>query len=93
MSRWILIALVLLVGCGPGSQEIDTGRGLYWSWTQERLEHDGYPGSSPEKYSSIEWGVLYDDEGIPYGPKSFFDGRTQLEHPYLEITDNWMQSR
>jgi hypothetical protein len=93
MTRWILVALVLLAGCGPRAQSLDTGRGLFWSWSDERLAHDGYPGSAPEKYSSLEWGVLYDDEGIPYGPKSFFEGREQLEHPHLEITETSMQSR
>jgi hypothetical protein len=93
VPRWTAIALLLLVGCGSGKPTLDTGRGLYWSWTPARLQSDGYPGSSPEKYSSLEWGVLYDDEGIPYGPKSYFDGRTRLEHPYFEVTDAFMQSR
>jgi hypothetical protein len=89
----LLLAVALLAGCGSGSQSLDTGRGLYWSWTPERLASDGYPGSTPEKYSSAEWGVLYDDEGVPYGPKSFYEGRNLLSHPYFELGDGWMQSR
>lgn len=89
----VLLGLLLLAGCGRPNTSLDTGRGLFWAWSDERLQQDGYPGSSPEKYSSMEWGVLYDDEGIPYGPKSYFDGRQMLDHPYLEITDAYLQSR
>ena len=95
MSRWIPIclSLVVLAGCGSPPPTLHTGRGLYWAWSPERLENDGYPGSGPEKYSSSEWGLLYDVDGISYGPKSFFDGRNRLEHEYLEITDEYLQSR
>lgn len=95
MTRWILasLALLLVTGCAGPKRSLDTGRGLYWAWTEERLQQDGYPGSSPEKYSSTEWGVLYDDEGITYGPKSYVDGRQMLDHPYLELTDAYLQSR
>jgi hypothetical protein len=93
--RWTpaLLALLMLIGCGGGKQSIDTGRGLYWSYSEQRLQSDGYPGSSPEKYSSAEWGVLYDDEGIAYGPKSFYDRRQRLDHPHFEVTDQYLQSR
>ena len=52
MSRWILICLglVFLSGCGSSSPTLQTGRGVYWAWSPERLENDGYPGSGPEKY-------------------------------------------
>lgn len=95
MSRWILICLglVILAGCGSPAPTLDTGRGLYWAWSPERLENNGYPGSGPEKYSSSEWGLLYDVDGVPYGPKSFYDGRDRLEHEHLEITEDYLQSR
>jgi hypothetical protein len=88
-----ILAALLLTGCSAGTRSIDTGQGLYWAWSEERLQEDGYPGSSPEKYSSLEWGVLYDDEGVPYGPKSYYDGRQMIDHPYLEMTDEYLQSR
>lgn len=94
MRRWILPGVALLLaGCGSPNSSLDTGQGLYWTWTDERLENEGYPGSSPENYSSMEWGLLYDDDGVTYGPRSFYDGRQMVDHPYLELTDEYLQSR
>jgi hypothetical protein len=95
VSRWILacLSLVLLAGCGSSAPTLDTGRGLYAAWSPERLKNEGYPGSSAQNYSSSEWGLLYDEQGISYGPKSFYEGRNRLEHEYLEITEEYLQSR
>ncbi|RKZ09227.1 hypothetical protein DRQ32_08440 [bacterium] len=83
-------------GAGPGADgagSMPQGRGLHWTWSQEQLAFEGYPGADPDKYSSPEWGLLYDDEGIAYGPKSYFQGRERVEHAGLEITEGWLQSR
>lgn len=99
MSRCLtaLIVLVTLAGCGPtGAPSPNTepgeGRGLFWSWSADQLANEGYPGSPVERYSSPEWGLLYDDEGVPYGPKSYYSGRERLDHPRLEVTEEYLQS-
>ncbi len=86
-----LLGLLSLAGCSS-SRSFQPGRGLYWSWSEERLEKEGYPGRE-DNYSSREWGVLYDEAGIAYGPRSYYEGRTRLEHPYLTVTDDYLESR
>lgn len=89
-----LLGCSMLSGCAsnPASKAPAPGRGLHWTWSEQQLAELGYPGYRDE-YSSAQWGVLYDDEGVAYGPKSFFEGRTRLEHPYLTVNDEFVQSR
>lgn len=90
--RWILPLLLLgLVGCGT-TKAPTAGRGLYWSWGEQRLQNEGYPGRT-DAYSSPQWGVLYDDEGIPYGPRSYYEGTKRLDHPHLIVTEGSVESR
>ncbi len=92
--RLVLLAVGLALatgGCASGAK-VTHERGLYWTWTEDRLQNEGYPGYRDE-YSSPEWGILYDDEGVPYGPRSFYEGTRRLDHPYLEITDEYLQTR
>ncbi len=89
-----LSALLSFAGCAstPSSQAPTSGRGLHWTWSEQQLADVGYPGYL-DAYSSTGWGVLYDDEGVAYGPKSYFEGRTRLDHPYLTVNDEFVQSR
>jgi hypothetical protein len=80
-----------LGGCST-STKFSAGRGLYWNVTDVQLARDGYPGRE-DTYSSREWGVLYDEAGIAYGPRSYYEGRTRLEHPSLTVTDEYLESR
>lgn len=93
-STFALGALLVFAGCAstPSSQMPTAGRGLHWTWSAQQLAELGYPGYV-DAYSSAQWGVLYDDAGIAYGPKSFFEGRTRLEHPHLTVNDEFVQSR
>lgn len=86
-----LLLLAVASGCGSSAQ-LATGRGLFWSWNDARLAADGYPGYE-DAYSSPQWGVLYDEEGVAYGPRSYYEGRTRLAHPYLTVTEEYLESR
>ena len=88
----LLACAQVFAGCGSSAPPLEEGRGLHWAWSEEKLEAEGYPGYRDE-YSSVQWGVLYDDEGVAYGPKSYFEGRTRLEHPHLTVTDDYLESR
>lgn len=90
LSSVVLAGVALFVGCGTTAPS--AGRGLHWAYTPERLAAEGYPDPKQE-LSSREWGVLFDDEGIPYGPRSFFIDQQQQEHPYLTVTDAYLESR
>lgn len=93
LSTILLLACLALAGCGGASAPaLETGRGLHWTWSAEELATLGYPGYRDE-YSSVQWGVLYDDEGVAYGPKSYFEGRTRLQHPHLIVEDAYLESR
>ena len=86
----LLVVLFVLAGCSGGT--LTEGRGRYWAHTEQRLEIEGYPDFKHD-FSNLEWGVLFDDEGVPYGPRAFFHHETQQDHRYLTVTDEYLQSR
>ena len=86
----LLAALALLTGCSGST--LTEGRGRYWAYTDARLAAEGYPDFKHD-FSNLEWGVLFDDEGVPYGPRSFFISHEQQEHPHLTVTDEYLESR
>lgn len=88
----VLLASLSALGCASSGGRLEAGRGLYWNWTEEMLAERGYPGQE-DNYSSSQWGVLYDEAGIAYGPRSFYEGRTRLDHPYLTVTEEYLESR
>jgi hypothetical protein len=88
----LLLALTTLLGGCATTGHFTPGRGIYWNWTEADLQREGYPGRE-DNYSSREWGVLYDEAGIAYGPRSFYEGRTRLDNPHLMVTDEYLQSR
>lgn len=94
MSRGLLILSVALslAGCATSKPRLDPGRGLYWTWGADQLAREGFPGYRDE-YSSVQWGVLHDDEGIAYGPKSYYEGSTRLDHPHLTVDEHFLESR
>lgn len=91
LAGCLLLGASALGGCATSSK-LSPGRGVYWNWTEEQLQRDGYPGRE-DNYSSREWGVLYDEAGIAYGPRSFYEGRERLDHPFLTVTDEYLESR
>ena len=88
----LLAALFAALFAGCGTTAPSAGRGLHWDYPAPRLEADGYPDSKKD-LSSREWGVLFDDEGVTYGPRSYFIDQVQQEHPYLEVNEQFLQSR
>lgn len=100
-----LVAPVVLMTCllgGLAAASDDStvlqGRGLYWRHTPEKLATDGYPDRQHESYfwpdgSEGVWGILHDEEGIPYGPNTYFHWETPLDHPEFALTDSTIAGR
>ena len=83
-------ASLLVTGCGSSMPAPD--RGLYWAYTEERLETEGYPDFKHD-FSSLEWGVLFDDEGVTYGPRAYFVNQAAAGPPVPDVTDEYLESR
>jgi hypothetical protein len=82
-----------------GSQAVPSeGRGLYSGFSRDRLAEVGWPNDLNKSYwwpeaTEGEWGILYDSEGVPYGPNTYYHFRTRLDHPDLSVTDSTMTGR
>ena len=95
MSRFLVLVTVVTLAvfqAGCASSGPSTGRGIHWAYTPERLQEEGYPDTKKD-LSSREWGVLFDDQGVTYGPRSFFVDQQQQDHPHLTVTDEYLESR
>lgn len=93
----MLLALVVTFGIARAG-ELTPGRGLYHRHGERALQEKGYPDRQHASYfwrGSIEgdWGILYDEENVPYGPNTYFHWEEQLEHPYLAVTDSTLEGR
>ncbi len=103
--RWLRNVLIVAVGglfalslggCAAG--EPTPGIGLYSDFDAARLGTVGFPYDLNQPYwwpadEEGEWGILYDDEGVPYGPNTYYHFRTRLDHPDLVVTDSTMTGR
>jgi len=91
----IFLLVLLVVGTslvqGCGSTMPPAGRGLHWAYTPERMQAEGYPDGMHD-FSSLEWGVLFDEDGITYGPRSYFHEQVRQEHPHLVVTEEYVES-
>lgn len=91
----LLLALPLLGACAAGGPpppvELSEGRGYYWNRSAERLAEDGYPDGQ-HRYRDPNASMLLDADGIPYGKGSYFQGAEALEHPYLELGEDYLES-
>jgi hypothetical protein len=84
------LGLCALASCAAS---LPQGKGLFWRYPRERLHVDGFPNSQAKDYFSPEWGTLYDERGIAYGPNSLYLGDERLPHPELVVTDSTVQNR
>ncbi len=92
----VLAAVLWLNGCAPGVPA--EGLGLYSDFDAARLAAVGFPNDLDQPYwwpagEEGEWGILYDDEGVPYGPNTYYHFRMRLDHPDLVVTDSTMTGR
>lgn len=105
--RWIrhlaplaaVLGLLCLTGCAAaGGGAPSPGRGLYSDFDEARLAEKGWPNDLNQPYwwpeeQEGEWGILYDSEGVPYGPNTYYHFRRRLDHPDLAVTDSTMTGR
>ncbi len=94
----VLLSFVLLGGCAATGGMPSPGMGRYPSYDAPRIAEKGYPNDLNQPYwwpegSQGEWGILYDDEGVPYGPNTYYHFKTRLNHPDLVVTDSTMTGR
>jgi hypothetical protein len=87
----VLMPLVL-AACATARPKLEPGRGLFWDYAATRLENMGYPNSQMD-YLSSEWGQLYDEDGIPYGPGTFVRKEVVLGSELMTTTDDYYESR
>lgn len=93
-----IASLSLLGGCASTPGTPSPGLGLYPTFDAPRIAEKGYPNNLDQPYwwpaeSQGEWGILYDDEGVPYGPNTYYHFKTRLNHPDLVVTDSTMTGR
>ncbi len=93
-----IACLVFVGGCASTGGMPQPGMGLYPAFDAPRIAEKGYPNDLNQPYwwpagSQGEWGILYDDEGVPYGPNTYYHFKTRLDHPDLVVTDSTMTGR
>ncbi len=94
-----VLGLLLLTGCATSGGGIPTaGEGLYSDFDEARLAEVGWPNDLDQPYwwpenTEGEWGILYDAEGVPYGPNTYYHFRRRLDHPDFAATDSTMVGR
>lgn len=88
----ILLLPLILVACATARPKLDAGRGLFWDFTPTRLENTGYPNSQLD-YLSREWGQLFDEDGIPYGPGTFVRDGVVQGSGLMTTTEEYFESR
>ena len=99
----LLLSVAMSQGCEAGESSSSgnvpsAGNGLYSGYDAARLAKAGYPNDLNQPYwwpegKEGEWGILYDDQGVPYGPNTYYHFRTRLDHPDLVVTDSTMTGR
>jgi hypothetical protein len=96
-TRFWIAALPALLGCAgrPAAStaaELAPGRGLFAQRSVEWIATHGYPDEQ-QRYRRPDWGQLYDENGVPYGPGTFVKGNTPVEsHPQLTRSDEFVES-
>ena len=93
-----LVSLLLSSGCATTGGMPSPGLGLYPSFDAPRVAEKGYPNDLNQPYwwpadTQGEWGILYDEQGVPYGPNTYYHFKTRLNHPDLVVTDSTMTGR
>ena len=97
---WLGLLLLgsLLMGSGCLAGEPESGEGIYARFDQEYLQTHGFPYMLNQSYWSPangegEWGLLYDEGGVPYGPNSLYHFKSRQDHPDLAVTDSTITGR
>jgi hypothetical protein len=95
--RSILFSLLLLSATAQAA-ELTPGRGLFFRYDAKTLQADGYPDRQHASFfwrGGVEgnWGILYDEDNVPYGPNTYFHWEEPLDHPYFAMTDSTLEGR
>jgi len=86
MRSLLLLLLPVLVAAdlppGTGFHDVDP----------ETLREYGYPDDQHGFYDGT-WGILYDEDGVAFGPGAFYEETNRVMHPHFSVDEEKLESR
>ncbi len=86
----LTLAVLGLLVSPAFAQEPSAGRGLFYR-VLDHVATQGYPDNQSD-FADADWGVLYDENNVPYGPRSYYQDSVKQENSNLNITEALMET-